>query len=276
MVRDLQYPDDARQTIFSLHAGLRYDASLAVMGNACPTLPLPADGRPDFSSPFRCSGRTEDEAVRREAPGLLARLSLISMVSRIDLHAQNLLLQRRVLEELGNSGRKMQATAMSAILRNVQKDSRGGPVKLCSELVVSKPSPGLQDRMKWLSGLVSVRNCLTHRLGIVQMEDVKSPGTSIQDTKETDRLRAIWLRPILFVDGKEETIPYRNSTESEARAEIQLQEQEREWKVGDRIEITAEDCQAIAMSLQMLSNHLLADFERETNAFLAALPSTGG
>src|SRR5436190_22337320 len=97
MIRDLQYPDDARKTIDSLLAGLRYDASLAVMGNACPTLPLPPDGRPDFSSSIRCSGRSEDEAVRREAPGLLARLSLISMVSRIDLHAQNLLLQRRVL-----------------------------------------------------------------------------------------------------------------------------------------------------------------------------------
>ncbi len=64
MIRDLQYPEDARKVIDSLHAGLRYDNS------------------------------------------------------------------------------------MWDILRSVYLESRGGPVKLCSEFVVKKSSAKLSSRMK--------------------------------------------------------------------------------------------------------------------------------
>lgn len=106
MIRDLIYPDDARKVVDSLHSGLRYDAAVAVLGNTCSETPLKGNG-PDFSTGIRYGGIEEDQAVRRDAKGLLSRFSLISMVSRFEAHAQLLLLQRRVLEELGRSGRKM-------------------------------------------------------------------------------------------------------------------------------------------------------------------------
>lgn len=269
MTRDLAYPDDARKTVASLISALGYDAAFSVMGNACTTLPLPVEGRPDFSSPFRVSGRREDEMVRRDAPGLLSRFSLVSMISRIDSNMQNLLLQRHVLEELRGPDKKMTPTAMWRILKTVQKESRfGGPVKLCSQLVVTKPSPALTSRMKWLAGLVNVRNCLTHRLGLVSMEDVKPPGASIEDTTESDRLRAIWLQPKMFLNGKEITLPHKNDTGSGAQLTVEFNEYEREWKIGDHIEVTPSDCQAICLSLQSLANHILVDFEREMNLIL--------
>jgi hypothetical protein len=50
MIRDLEYPQDARKVIDSLHQGLQYDAALAVMGVACANLPLPTADSPDLVS----------------------------------------------------------------------------------------------------------------------------------------------------------------------------------------------------------------------------------
>lgn len=79
-IRDLQFPDDARRVISSLQEGLRYDAATAVLGNAARELPVPHSG--DLSTGIRLGSRVHDEAVRRDAPGLLARFALISMVGR--------------------------------------------------------------------------------------------------------------------------------------------------------------------------------------------------
>jgi hypothetical protein len=264
MIRDLQYPDDARHVIDSLHSGLRYDATVAVLGLAAAKCPL-SGSTPDFSVGVRYGGHAEDEAVRRDAPGLLARFSVISMVSRLERHAQLLLLQRRVLEYLGGSTKKMDAPGMWKILRRVHSESWGGPVKLCSELVVEKPSEALLSRMKWLEGIVKVRNCLAHRLGQVQMEDVKRPEISIEEMKDDDTLKAVWLRIKATLGGKEiEAFPHVGG----GNLTVQSEEYEREWRIGDQIEVTPLECQGIAMSLSFLGNQLLADFEREMNALL--------
>jgi hypothetical protein len=266
MIRDVQYPEDARKVIDSLHMGLRYDAAFAVLGKSCSKLELDGD-QPDFSTGIRYGDRAADEAVRRDAPGLLSRFSLISMVSRLEVHAQHLLLQRRVLEELGASGKKMKPDAMWKILRQVQQESRSGPVKMCSELVVKKPSPELSGRMNWLTGIYKVRNCLAHRLGVVQMEDVRTKGKSIQDVQETDRLKTVWIRLKATENGQEiRDFPYATPT---GNIQCEFEEYEREWNIGDKIEITPLECQSIGMSLSFLGNQLLADFEIEMNDFLS-------
>lgn len=271
-MQDLQYPADAEKVIASLQHGLNYDAAVAVMGNACASLPLP-EQLPDFSTGFRAGGREFDEAVRREAPGLLSRFALISMVSRIDVTAQALLLQRRVIEFCRKPGVKMSGADFFPILKRVKKESRGGPAKLCSELVVEAPSPELQHRMKWLDGLVRIRNCLTHRLGIVQLDDVVQPGTSIEDAKDTDRMKAVFLAPKLFIDDVEITsFPHQHGS-GEGKIGIQFQECQREWKIGDQIHVTPRDCQDLAISLSFLGNQMLADFTREMNAIVTPVAS---
>lgn len=266
MIRDLRYPEDARKVIDSLHGGLRYDASIAVLGNVCTKLPLDSEC-PDFSTGIRYGGRAEDEAVRRDAPGLLSRFSLISMVSRFERHAVLLLLQRRVLEELGSSGRKMTPDAMWRVLSRVRAESRRGPVNVCSELVVERPSSALTRRMDWLAGIYKIRNCLAHRLGQVEMEDVKRPETSLKEVEQDDRLRAVWLRLKAASDGHEIT-GFPHTVSGSGNVAIAFEEYEREWKIGDQIHITPLECQGIGMSLSMLGNQLLADFEREVNSFL--------
>lgn len=69
-----------------------------------------------------------------------------------------------------------------------------------------------------------------------------------------------WLRAKPFVDGVEiESFPHSGGGE----VTVQFEEDRREWRIGDQVEVTPSDCQAIAMSLSLLGKRLLADFERE-------------
>lgn len=265
MIRDLKYPQDARKEIDSLIKGLHYDASIAVLGNSAKDCPLSEDHKPDFSTGIRFGGKSEDVAVRRDAPGLLSRFSLISMVSRMERHAQLLLLQRRFIEEISNTGEKVKGKRLWEIKISVHKESRGGPVKLCSELLVEQPSKNLLDRMEWLTGIVRVRNCLAHRLGIVEFEDLKKPGISLDDIKDNEILKVKWLETKLLINGEEvEEFPHKGG----GKINLKFKEYEREWKIGENIEIKPIECQAIGMSLSMLANLLLSEFESEMNSII--------
>ena len=265
MIRDLQYPEDARKALTSLCSGLAYDAAISVAGVALSQI-APAQGTPDLTFPIRCGGLEQDQAVRREAPTLFSRFSLISMISRFEVLAQNLLLQRRVLEYLKGPGKRMDPSNWWRILTHVQSDSRSGPVKMCEGLIVAQPSTALKEKMEWLDGLYRVRNCLAHRLGTVQMVDVKPSGLQLDKTKDTDTLRAVWLRLRILVNGKEVQLPH--ITVEATQGTIDFQRYVREWKIGEQIDVNPLDCQGIAISLSMLGQQLLADFESEMNVLL--------
>ena len=264
MIRDLEYPEDARKELAAVLGGLAYDASIAVAGVALSKTPLP-EGTPDFSVPVRAGGSAEDHAVRHDAPLLFSRFAIIAMVSRFETYLNHLLLQRRVLEFLGGMEKRMDGPNFWRILIRAQQESKAGPVRMCDAVVASHSSP-LQAKMEWLDGLYRVRNCLAHRSGIVQMIDVKPPGVSLDQTTDGDRLRAKWLRMRLCVDGKEITLPHYSPTES--RLQVSFQEHYREWKVGDQIDVEPVDCQCIAISMSDLARQIEAEFEREMNESL--------
>jgi hypothetical protein len=177
-----------------------------------------------------------------------------------------LLLQRRVLEYLKGPLKKMDGPNFWRILTQVQSESRLGPVKMCDGLIVTQPSVALKERMEWLSGLYRVRNCLAHRLGIVQMIDVKPPDVPLNQTKDDDRLRAVWLRVRVSVDGKEIQLPY--SATKDAQGLVEFERHPREWKIGEQISVDPLDCQSIALSFSLLAQQLQQDFEREMNGLL--------
>jgi hypothetical protein len=267
VMRDLKYPEDSRRALDSLCDGLAYDAAMAVAGLALSKTPSPEKNTPDFSVPFRCGGLQHDQAIRRDAPVLLSRCSLISMVSRFEVHAQHLLLQRRVLEYLRGPGKRMDGPNFWRILTQVQAESKSGPLKMCDGLVVTNPSAALKDKLVWLDGLYRVRNCLAHRIGIVQMIDVKPVGLSLDQTKDTDTLKAIWLRPRILVNGKEVQLPHTN-TGTPAHATVEFESYVCQWKIGAQIDVNPVDCEAIAMSLSLLARQLHMDFECEMNLLL--------
>ncbi len=271
MIRDLQYPEDARKLVDSLHIGLEYDAAFAVLGSSLKNAPQPKE-QPDFSTGIRFGGKEADDAVRRDAVGLCSRFALVSMVSRFEAFTQSLLLQRRVLEELKTENARMTPSIMWAILRGIQKDIRRlSSAQVTLELLVKQPSIELSARAGWLVGINRVRNCLAHRLGIIQMEDVRNPGASIEDIKDTDTLKVKWIRLKPSVDGEEiKSFPYqrKGETKGNMKVEVNFEEYEREWKIGDVIQITPLECQGIGISLALLANQVLAEFEIEMNSFL--------
>jgi hypothetical protein len=266
MIQDLQYPEDARKALSSLCDGLTYDAAIAVAGVALSKIP-PPQNEWDLAVPVRCGGFEHDQAVRREAPILLSRFSLISMISRFEVHAQELLRQRRVIEHLTGPEKRKDAQSLWRILTQVQKESKSGPVKMCDGFVVAQPSAALKERMEWLDGLYRVRNCLAHRLGMVQMVDVKPFGVTLDKTEDTDTLKAVWLRLRIFVDGNEVQLPYFTGP-NPAQYKVDFESYVREWKIGDQIDVNPLDCQGIAMSLSILGQQLQEDFEREVNELL--------
>ena len=137
---------------------------------------------------------------------------------------------------------------------------------MCDGLVIAKPSAALKEKMEWLEGLYRVRNCLAHRLGMVQMIDVKPSGVPLDQTKDNDTLKAVWLRLRVLVDGKEVQLPY--TTTGAAQGTVDFRPYVREWKIAEQIDVNPLDCQAIAMSLSMLGKQLQTDFEGEMNTLL--------
>jgi hypothetical protein len=271
MIRDLQYPEDARRLTDSLIHELEYDAAFAVLGNSLKDVPQP-NGQPDFSTGIRFGGKEADRSVRRDAPGLCSRFALISMVSRFERFTELLLLQRRVLEELKTEGVKMTRQKMWAILKGIHKDIRRlSSAQVTLQLLVANPSKELKSRTDWLVGINRVRNCLAHRLGIVQMEDVKTPGLSIEDVKDTDTLKVNCIRLKASVDDEEiKSFPHKANGDgkSRTRVDVQFEEYEREWKIGEVIHMTPLECQGIGMSLALLGNQVLAELEIDINSSL--------
>jgi hypothetical protein len=221
---------------------------------------------PDFRVPYRYGGRAEDDQVRRDAPILLSRLALVSMVGRVDRTAQLLLLQRRVIEQLRSTAAKMDSDSMWRILQSVESESRRGVMKLCTELVVEEPSDALRNRVHRLTGLLRLRNCLAHRLGHVQMIDVVQTGSSIRETRDTDALRASWPQPRAFLDDVE-ILDWPHA--GGRNLQVRFEETQREWKIGDQIELTPLDCQGIAMELSRFGSVLLQDFESEMGRIIS-------
>ena len=264
MIRDLEYPEDARRELHALLAGLQYDASIAIAGVSLSQSPLP-ERTPDFSVPLRVGGIAEDQAIRREAPILFSRFATISIVSRFEVYLNHLLLQRRTLEFLGNTTRKMDGPNFWRILKAVQQESKGGPLRLCNAVVTSHSSE-LQGKADWLDGLYRVRNCLAHRLGIVQMIDVKPDGVSLDKATDNDRLRAKWLEMRLSVNGEKIKLPYYSPTEN--RLGVSFVERLREWKIGDQIDVDPVECQSIAISMSDLARQIELEFEKEMNSIL--------
>lgn len=264
MIRDLEFPEDARKEHDNLLDGLCYDAAIAAFGASCRNVPLP-DEEPKCGLIFRLGKPEHDIAVRREVPGIISRFVLISMLCRLDSYMQRMLLQRLVIEELGPTDRKMDPETFWKLLAKARKDAGNGLVALATEKIVKSPGAELSKRKEWLEDMVRVRNCLVHRFGIVQMEDVRAWGGSIRDTSDTDRLRAKWLTCEVWVDGKRiEKVPHPMGKTQEFR----LVESERSWGIGDVIHLTPDDCQAMALSLSVLVSEMHNEFEKEIRDIL--------
>ncbi len=131
-------------------------------------------------------------------------------------------------------------------------------MNLCTQLLVTNPSSELLARMSWLA----VRNCLAHRLGQVQMADVRPAGTPLEQTPEGARLNVTWLEPVATIDGVEIS-SFPHVATNGGTVSVELREIDRSWGIGERVDVTATDCQAISISLSLVATEMLRCFVQE-------------
>jgi hypothetical protein len=123
----------------------------------------------------------------------------------------------------------------------------------------------------WLADIYALRNCLVHRGGIV--DEVAAPSGS---------LRVMWRRLVLLGEGGAiEALPL--NVEKGGVLNIGYRDAQREWKAGERVALTIQDCADVAHSLVGFVNEIgnlvdarLGAMSGRSPAEPAASPPTGG
>jgi len=259
----LQFPEDAEKTIDSLLSGIKYYASIAVLGDSVENIPDKNFPRPNFTVGIRLGGTKEDKLVKRDAPILLARFSLISIITLFETHTHSLLIQRKLLEEYFNSDHTdIKPDKFWQIQTKVIKlmRSKKSLDEIITEELIYKPSKNIRDNMEWLKGIIRVRNCLSHRLGIVGLEDIRPKGVSRVEVISDQSLKVKWIRLQAMINGEEiKTFPH----EGGGKVSFDKEEYTREWKIGEEIKITPAECQHLAMTLSELALQIFSEYKKE-------------
>jgi hypothetical protein len=118
--------------------------------------------------------------------------------------------------------------------------------------------------LAWLRSLYLLRNCLAHRSRIVGPNDVRN-----------GLLSARWRRHSMVVGGVViDQLPF--YTEQGGELGIRTDDEERSWRVGEVVHLSARDCSDVALTLIAFCQ----DFARVTSEGVALLlgagiPSTG-
>jgi hypothetical protein len=156
----------------------------------------------------------------------------------------------------------MQPGGMWDILKQVDRESRSGPVKMTFGKVVTAPTTRLAEMKPWLEGLYAVRNCLAHRNGRVALVDVAPDRGKLEQTRDTDVLKATWLKVTLRVNGSMIELPY---VHPGGELEVSIEPFSRQWKIGDRIDVTASEIHGISLALSSIANEVLRNFTVEVD-----------
>jgi len=215
---------------------------------------------------LRLGGANEDKIVKRDAPILLSRFSLISIVTLFETHTHSLLMQRKCLEEFFKSEHNtICPDKFWEIQCNVIKIMRGSNSldEVITKHLIHKPTEEITKSMEWLKGIIRVRNCLSHRLGTVGLEDIRPKGIPRVEVKSSESLKVKWIKLSALDNGKEIKT---GSHKLEGKLSVEKEEYIREWKIGHVIEITPDECQHIAMTLSELALQIFAEYKKEIYA----------
>ena len=125
-------------------------------------------------------------------------------------------------------------------LKEVRRSSVDGLARKAVETVGREISA--VTGLEWFRSAYGLRRCLLHRGGIVGQEDVDDDGL----------LTAVWRRPILSVDGKHiSALPF--YIHKGGTLGVRLADEIRSWHVDDRLQLTAQNCQNIGVSLAIFA-----------------------
>jgi len=195
--------------------------------------------------------------MKGDFPKYCSRYAIVAMVTSCELHLRRLLF-------IASLGARAQGrgdikgedfySIREEVRRTVRRSSVDGLVSLILETAGSDATvPGVS----WFRSIYDLRVCLVHRGGVVGSEDVNEEG----------ELKAVWRRVALKVDGEEVTsLPFRRQGGGEGQAHVFFTDEERSWKVGEEVQLNAQDCQHIYLSLYAFCQDVGVELNRGLEA----------
>ena len=225
---------------------LEHGARFAVIGDQFARLPanveLPAPipvlqiGSPDEAPAF----------VRDSFSSMASSLAVISMVSSFESYLSQLMLLKLFAEKIAQSG-KATSEEFNRLRWVVAQEMRGRPTVILAKLILA-PSKNIAAAAEWLDAIYSVRVCLTHREGLVGIQDVDSSQSFTARWRKAEFYagdRRISELPLIAYGG--ETI------------RVTFSDEIRTWKLGDRTVVDPQDCVHMNFALSSLAGWVKGD-----------------
>ncbi len=252
-------------------AGLEQSSMFALLGNRLgklpPELELPQDDiTMRFGGPRPVDGVPPRDLIwsemKEEFTEYCARYAIIGMITTCEVYLQRLFFIARLGQKASQPDVQLTGenfyTIRGKCLKEIRNSSVDGLVAKILRIINCDASA--ITGLNWFRSVYSLRKCLLHRGGTIGQEDVDDKGL----------LTAVWRRPVLSVDGEDiPALPFR--VEAGGKVAIRFADEVRSWRTGDRLQLTAQDCQNIGLSLALFASQ----FNGELNKGLAVMLSLG-
>lgn len=254
--RNIDLGTEVRDAHAKVVAGLERSSLFALLGECLgklpPDLELPPVNIPvRFGGPRPVDGELPPDVVwsemKEEFGGYCTRYAIVGTITTFEVYLQRLLLIARLGQEANQRGGSLTGETFDTIknrcLKEVRRLSVDGLAKEAIETVGRDISA--VTGLEWFRSVYGLRTCLVHRGGIVGQEDVDDKGL----------LTAVWRRPILSVDGEDISgLPF--YVEKGGTLAIRFADEIRSWHVGERLQLIAQDCQNIGLSLAIFAGQI--------------------
>lgn len=236
--------------------GIERSAMFALLGERLGALP------PDVKLPAAevtvQLGRGPSGEVSPEQDALLAemgpefptycnRYAVLAMITSCEEYLQRLLLIARVAAVAAQQQRFTTTEQFHQTHESCRKEVRRTSVDGLVPAILS--SVGKESEtvvgLEWFRSVYSIKRCLTHRGGRIGPDDVGGQET----------LDVVWRRPVLKFDGDEVvSLPY--ETKKEGLVSVGFTDESRSWRLGEAINLTAQECQHVGFSLSIFCKEL--------------------
>lgn len=251
-------------------AGLERSSLFALLGERLgklpPDLELPSGNTAvRFGGPKPIEGVPPTDLVwsemKEEFAEYCARYAVVGMVTTCEVYLQRIFFIAKLGYEASQHGGSTTGETFYKIreqcLKEVRRSSVDGVVVKISKTINCDISA--VTGLEWFRSVYGLRKCLLHRGGIVGQDDVGDDGL----------LTAAWRRLALSVDGKHiSALPF--YVEKGGTVAARFVDEVRSWHAGEKLQLTAQDCQDIGLSLALFAGQIVDELQKGLAAMLTS------
>jgi len=182
-----------------------------------------------------------------EFPTYCSRYAILAMITSCEEYLQRLLLIGRLAALAAQQQRLTTAEQFHEARESCRKEVRRTSVDGLVPEILSSVGKECETvvGLEWFRGVYSIKRCLTHRGGRIGPDDV--------DGQET--LDVVWRRFVLEVDG-DEVVRFPYKVKEGQLVPIGFTDESRSWRLGEAINLTAQECQHVGLSLSIFCKEL--------------------